>query len=108
MSIVHDINVISEAYGLTINAEKNEILTTDRTPVSVLLNDVEFKQVQHIKYLGYIVQQKKVASSMKILNRIGAASTAFGSLTWCLWRKLNITVSTKMRIHRALMLPVLL
>ncbi|EYC46121.1 hypothetical protein Y032_0407g912 [Ancylostoma ceylanicum] len=108
MSFLHDISMISKAYGLTINAEKTKVLTTDGTSVSVLLNGVELEQVQHFKYLGSIVQQKKVASSMEILNRIGAASTAFGSLIWCLWRKLNITVSTKMRIYRALILPILL
>ncbi|EYB84735.1 hypothetical protein Y032_0311g2149 [Ancylostoma ceylanicum] len=108
MSILHDISMISKAYGPTINAEKTKVLTTDGTLVSVLLNGVELEQVQHFKYLGSILQQKKVTSSMEILNRIDAASTAFGSLTWCLWRKLNITVSTKMRIYRALMLPILL
>ncbi|EYB85348.1 hypothetical protein Y032_0300g1814 [Ancylostoma ceylanicum] len=78
MSILPDISIISKACGLTINVEKTKVLTTDGTPVSVLLNGVELEQVQHFKYHGSIVQQKKVASSMEILNRIGAASTAFG------------------------------
>ncbi|EYC40231.1 hypothetical protein Y032_0623g763 [Ancylostoma ceylanicum] len=58
ISILHDISMISEAYGLTINADKTTILTTDGTPVSVLLNGVELEQVQHFKYLGSIAQQK--------------------------------------------------
>ncbi|KAL6730841.1 hypothetical protein Aduo_001773 [Ancylostoma duodenale] len=94
-SILNDISVTAQPYGLIINAEKTKVLTTDGAPVIVHLNEAELEQVQNFKYLESIVQEKKIASAVEILSRIGTASAAFGSLAWCLWRKTNVSTSTK-------------
>lgn len=36
------------------------------------------------KYLGSLVQQKKVASAAEIHSRIGQAAATFTSLRWCI------------------------
>ncbi|KAL0153085.1 hypothetical protein M9458_051610, partial [Cirrhinus mrigala] len=40
--------------------------------------------------------------------RIGQATAAFASLRWCVWRKSNVTLSTKIRLYRSMILPILL
>ncbi|EYC37722.1 hypothetical protein Y032_0769g2196 [Ancylostoma ceylanicum] len=79
-SILDDISLTARTYGLIVKAERTKVLTTDGTPVVVRLNEAELEQVQNFEYLRSIAQEKKVASSMESLSRIGVASTAFGSL----------------------------
>ena len=107
-AIINDIQNAARPYGLIINAEKTEVLTSDGSPASVRLGDVELKQVSQFKYLGSIVQGKKVAATADVANRIGQAAAAFGALAWCVWKKNNISTTTKMRLFRSLVLPILL
>lgn len=43
-------------------------------------------------------QQKFVATTTEIRNRIGQVTAVFVSLKWCLWNKTNITTKTKGRL----------
>lgn len=106
--ILYDIARHSKLYGLKVNAEKTKVLTTDGSPTIVHLNGVQIKQVQQFQYLGSLVEEKKVASSVEIRTRIGQAAAAFASLRWCVWKKNNISLATKIRLYRTLILPILL
>ena len=72
------------------------------------LEGKQIQQVQEFKYLGSLVQEKKVATTTEIHSRIGQAAAAFASLKWCLWKKTNISIKTKIRLFRTLILPILL
>uniref|UniRef100_A0A3P9D8H3 Uncharacterized protein n=1 Tax=Maylandia zebra TaxID=106582 RepID=A0A3P9D8H3_9CICH len=65
--ILYDISRHSKLYGLKVNAEKTKVLTTDGSPMIVHLDGVQIKQVQQFQYLGSLVEEKKVASSVEIL-----------------------------------------
>ncbi|CAI5653223.1 unnamed protein product [Oreochromis niloticus] len=106
--ILFDIAWHSKPYGLKINAEKTKVLTTDGSPAIVHLDGVQIKQVQQFKYLGSLVEEKKVASSVEIRSRIGQAVAAFASLRWCAWKKNNISLATKVHLYQTLILPILL
>ena len=106
--ILYDIARIAQQYGLKINVDKTKVLTTDGSPATVHFEGVQIDQVQDFKYLGSLVQEKKVASAAEIHSRIGQAATAFASLKWCLWKRTNITTKTKVRLFRTLILPILL
>lgn len=106
--ILGDIADAAAPYGLKINADKTKVLTTDGSQTIVFLNGTQIEQVHEFKYLGSIVQEKKVASVSEVHSRIGQAAAAFASLRWCLWKKSNISLITKIRLFRTLILPILL
>ncbi|XP_051787580.1 craniofacial development protein 2-like [Erpetoichthys calabaricus] len=74
---------------------------------NVQLDGVQIEQVQKFKYLGSLVQEKKVASTVEVHSRIGQATAAFASLKWCLWKQTHISNKTKIRLFKTLILPIL-
>lgn len=46
------------------------MLTTDGLPANVKLDGIQLEQVQQFKYLGSLIEQKKVASTAEIHSRI--------------------------------------
>jgi hypothetical protein len=106
--ILYHIASIAQSYGLRINIDKTKVMTTDGSQANVHLDEVQIEQVQEFKYLGSLVQEKKVASTNEVHSRIGQATAAFASLKWCLWKKPNISSKTKIRLFRTLILPILL
>ncbi|XP_023231892.1 uncharacterized protein LOC111631815 [Centruroides sculpturatus] len=105
---LYDIATIAQSYGLKINVDKTKVLTTDGSRATVYLNGVQIEQVQEFKYLGSLIKEKKVASSNETHARIGQAAHAFASLKWFVWRKNNISLMTKIRLFRTLVIPILL
>lgn len=95
-------------YGLRINAEKTKVLTTDGSVANVHLEGVQIEQFGEFKYLGSLIEQQKVTATSEVHNRIGQATWAFSSLRWCVWNKPNISLKTKIRLYRTLILPILL
>jgi CRISPR/Cas system CSM-associated protein Csm2 small subunit len=106
--ILYHIARIAQSYGLRINADKTKVMTTDGSQAIVHLDGVQIEHVQEFKYLGSLVQEKKVATTIEVHSRIGQAAAAFASLKWCLWKKANISTKTKIRLFRTLILPILL
>ncbi|KAI2650200.1 putative 149 kDa protein [Labeo rohita] len=106
--ILYDIARHARPYGLKISAEKTKVMTTDGSPAIVYLEDVHLEQVQKFKYLGSLIQEKKIAATADIHSRIGQATAAFASLRRCVWRKSNVILSTKIRLYRSMILPILL
>ncbi|EYC12948.1 hypothetical protein Y032_0045g1174 [Ancylostoma ceylanicum] len=83
-------------------------MTTDGSEVKIYLEAVQLEQVQEFKYLGSLVEEKKVAATAEVNSRIGKASTAFASLKWCVWKKNGIALTTKMRLFQTIVMPILL
>jgi len=107
-NILNDIARIAQSYGLKINADKTKVMVLDGSQAIVHLEGTQIEQVQEFKYLGSLLQEKKVATTKEIHGRIGQATAAFASLKWCLWKKTNISTKTKVRLFRTLVLPILL
>uniref|UniRef100_A0A915L601 Reverse transcriptase n=1 Tax=Romanomermis culicivorax TaxID=13658 RepID=A0A915L601_ROMCU len=82
--ILHYITRNAQLYGLRINADKTKVLSTGGSLASIHLDSVQIEQVQEFKYLGSLVQEKKVVSTTEIYNRIWQAMAIFASLKWCI------------------------
>ncbi|VDO18840.1 unnamed protein product [Heligmosomoides polygyrus] len=106
--ILRIIAAIALPYRLTVNAEKAKALTTDGSPCTLYLHNSQIEQVAEFKHLGSIAQQNKASCTAEIHSRIGKAAMTFGSLTWCLWRRHNVSLATKMRVFRSIVMPILL
>ncbi len=105
---LNDISRITEPFGLKINIDKTKVLTTDGSPANMYLEGITIEHVQNFKYLGFLVQEKKIAVVAEVQCRIGQAKAVFASLKWCFWKKTNITIATKMRLFRTLIIQILL
>ena len=57
---------IAQSYGLKINANKTKVITTDGSPANVYLEGIQIEQVEKFKYLGSLLQEKKVASTAEV------------------------------------------
>ncbi|VDP13278.1 unnamed protein product [Heligmosomoides polygyrus] len=107
-NILREIAAIALPYGLAINAEKTKALTTDGSPCTLYLDNSQIEQVAEFKYLGSIMQQNKVSCTAEIHSRIRKAAMTCGSLTCCLWRRHTVSLATKMRVFRSIVMPILL
>ena len=65
-SILCNIAHIAQSYGLKINADKTKVITTDGSPANVYLEGIQIEQVEKFKYLGSLLQEKKVASTASL------------------------------------------
>ena len=79
-NILYNITHIAQSYDLKINADKTKVITTDGSLANVYLEGIQIKQVEKFKYLGSLLQEKKVASTTDIYSRIGQATVAFASV----------------------------
>ena len=99
-------------FGLKINIEKTKkmmILPKQKilpkiTPDNNLLEKIE---VKHFKYLGVFLTNE-VSLDTEVNARVKKASMAFGCLKKLVWYQPAIKYSTKYRLFKAVILPVLL
>ena len=68
---------IAQSYDLKFNADKTKDITTDGSPANVYLDGIQIEQVEKFKYLGSLLQEKKVASTAEVYSRIGQAIAPF-------------------------------
>uniref|UniRef100_A0A914VWC6 Reverse transcriptase domain-containing protein n=1 Tax=Plectus sambesii TaxID=2011161 RepID=A0A914VWC6_9BILA len=106
--ILYAVASAARPYGLQINSDKTKAMTTDGSSTTVHLDGKQIEQVQQFKYLGSIVQERKVASTAEVHSRIGLATATFSALNWCLWKKQSVSLQTKIHVFRATTIAVLL
>ena len=102
----------SKQFGLSISLGKTEVLF-QRAPNSVapqpaiFIDDVELKVVDSFKYLGSMIS---VDGSLdkEIASRISKASQALGRLRNRLLNHHSVTLDTKLKVYRAVVLSSLL
>ncbi len=68
---LNDISRITEPFRLKINIDKTKVLTTDGSPANMYLEGIKIEHVQNFKYLGFLVQEKKIAVVAEFQCRIG-------------------------------------
>ena len=109
------VNLFSSActnFGLTINTKKTEVLhqpAPGRPYVepSITVNGQRLNTVQRFSYLGSTLSQN-VTIDDEVSVRIARASSTFGRLYPNVWNRRGITIQTKLKVYRAVVLPTLL
>ena len=102
----------SKQFGLTVSLRKTQVLF-QRAPNSVApqpaisIDDVELKVVDSFKYLGSMISNDG-SLDKEIASRISKASKALGRLRNRLLNHHNVTLDTKLKVNRAVVLPSLL
>ena len=98
-------------FGLTISLGKTEVLvqpapnTTHPQPV-ITIDEVQLKCVDSFKYLGSTISADG-SLDKEITSGIQKASQAIGRLRVKVLQQKGITLSTKLKIYRAVVLPSL-
>ena len=99
-------------FGLTISLGKTEVLvqpapnTTRPQPV-ITIDEVQLKCVDSFKYLGSTISADG-SLDKEITSRSQKASQALGRLRVKVLQQKGITLSTKLKIYRAVVLPSIL
>ena len=99
-------------FGRTINTKKTVTLYQPPPGLTSIDPHVEIygtplKSVKNFTYLGSTVASDNTINT-EINNRIQAASGAFGALSKRIWSQQGISVSTKCKVYKAIVLPTLL
>ena len=111
------VNCFAEAckhFGLTISTKKTEIVyqpppktLSQGPPPTVYVHETPVKTVSSFCYLGSTISEK--ASLDEEINlRFSKASEAFGKLQKRLWKSHDISLTTKIQVYRAVVIPTLL
>ena len=99
-------------FGLTISTKKTEIVyqpvpkaAATQTPV-LHVDGIALKTSQKFCYLGSTISEKATLDD-EINLRISKASQAFGKLENRLWKPHDISLLTKIKVYRAVIIPSL-
>lgn len=102
----------AKSFGLTVSIEKTEVLrqlapNTARPPANISMDGNVLKNVDTFKYLGSCINSAANIDD-EVLCRISRASQAFGRLHTRIWHERGISIKTKLKVYRAVVLPSLL
>ena len=100
------------AFGLTISTKKTEVLyqpadKEDLNEPTITVNNELLKSVETFTYLGSTLS-KDARIDAEVDKRIAKASTAFGRLRSNVWERKGLTLKTKLKVYKAVVLPSLL
>jgi hypothetical protein len=110
--VIDRVSMATKRFGLTISIKKTEVMfqpapNTIYEAPSIQIDNVELKVVDFFKYLGSILAND-CSFDQEISHRIKQAASAFGKLYSRLWNKEGITLKTKLKVYRAVVLTTLL
>ena len=96
----------ASGYGMEISAEKSKILINGSNTVdSITMYGETLEQVTSFKYLGSMITSDGT-SDREVQSRINAATSCMARLK-SIWKSKDITVKTKIRLYKALVLSIL-
>ena len=106
-NLVERLEKTSTSYGIEVSAEKTKLMTNNTQGISteVTVNGQRLETVKSYRYLGSIITDE--GSKPDILARIAQTTAALTRLK-PLWNDRNITVSSKIRLMRSLVMSVFL
>jgi hypothetical protein len=93
--------------GLHINPDKSKILTVCSQPSRILIQGVEIENVRSFRYLGSLISADN-SCEQEVLSRMCLAQSAFQKLNKCLFSRIDISISTKVRVYMASVRTILL
>ena len=99
-------------FGLTVSIKKTEVLrqlapNTAQPPPNITMDRNALKKVDTFRYLGSCINSAANLDD-EVLCHISRASQAFGRLHTRVWHERGISIKTKLRVYRAVVLPSLL
>lgn len=106
-TLLERLDKTSQAYGMEISAEKTKVMTNN--PNGILGNiEVEGQKLEEVgsfKYLGAIISDE--GSKQEILARIAQSTAALTKLK-TFWQDRNISLASKIRLMRTLVISIFL
>ena len=105
--LVERIDQTSRAYGIEIIAEKTKLMTNNINGIhkEIKASGQKLQNVTNFKYLGAIISD--AGSKADILSRIAQCTTTMTRLK-PIWNDRNITLGSKVRLMRTLVISILL
>ena len=105
-SLVDRVDKTSAAFGMEISAEKTKLMTNNANGVSIdiRINGEKLDEVDSFKYLSAVVTDQ--GSKPEVLSRIAQTTAALARLK-TIWSDKQISVSSKTRQMRSLVISVL-
>jgi hypothetical protein len=94
--------------GLVINVQKTKVMGPSPEADEITLHGNPVENVTDFTYLGSKVTQGTISPASDIECRIGKATIAFARFRKCLWARSDISLQTKMKIYRTVIIPTLL
>jgi len=96
-------------FGITISTKKTEVMYQPATgkqyvEPSITVKGHKLEVVDKFTCLGSTLS-RVVNIDDEPNNRIAKASTVFGKLRFSVWKRKDITLSTKLKLYRAVVLP---
>ncbi|GFO37239.1 endonuclease-reverse transcriptase [Plakobranchus ocellatus] len=106
-SLVEQLDKTSSNFGMEISAEKTKIMANSKEPSKkeIKVNHQILELVTKFKYLGLIITDE--GSKPEILSRI-AQTTAAPTKLKPIWNNKNISISSKIRLLRSLVMSIFL
>nr|VZI24201.1 unnamed protein product [Spirometra erinaceieuropaei] len=104
-----------ENFGLVINTQKTVVMhqpppnsaTAPNAPPQINVNGTQLQVVENFPYLGSTLSRNTKIDD-EVANRISKASQAFGRLQSTVWNRHGLQLSTKLKMYKAVILPMLL
>nr|VZI42708.1 unnamed protein product [Spirometra erinaceieuropaei] len=104
-----------ENFGLVINTQKTVVIhqpppnsaTASNAPPQISVNGTQLQVVENFPYLGSTLSRNTKIDD-EVANRISKASQAFGRLQSTVWDRHGLQQSTKLKMYKAVILPMLL
>ncbi|BHF73173.1 hypothetical protein SprV_0401625000 [Sparganum proliferum] len=105
-----------ENFGLVINTQKTVVMhqpppntaTHPNAPLpQISVNGTQLQVVENFPYLGSTLSRNTKIDD-EVANRISKASQAFGRLQSTVWNRHGLQLSTKLKMYKAVILPMLL
>ena len=99
-------------FGLTFSIKKTEVLHQPApgkpyVKPNITINGQRLSAVNRITYLGSTLSQNATIDD-EVNVRIARASVTFGRLHANVWNRRGISIQTKLKVYRAIVLPTLL
>jgi hypothetical protein len=100
------------SFGLTISTKKTEVLHqpapgTPYVAPNITVNGQPLANVSKFTYLGSTLSQNANIDN-EIFARLAKASAAFGRLHDKVWNRRGISLQTKLKVYKAVVIPTLL
>ncbi|BHF78320.1 hypothetical protein SprV_0602143300 [Sparganum proliferum] len=105
-----------ENFGLVINTQKTVVMhqppppntaTPHNAPSQISVNGTQLQVVENFPYLGS-TPSRSTKIDDEVARRISKASQAFGRLQSTVWNRHGLQLSTKLKMHKVVILTTLL
>lgn len=107
VDLVEHLNEASTAFNMQISAEKTKVMTNNINGIrtEIKINNEKLEIVDKFKYLGAIISDE--GSKPEILSRIAQTTAAMTKMK-IIWNDKNITIGSKIRLMRSLVMSIFL